>query len=204
MTNRDIDIERLLPLPPAVLHILIALGEGEKHGYAMMREVADRTEGKVRMSPGTLYGSIRKMLDDGLIEEAFRRGSADDERRRYRAGAGRTHAHDLSRHPPCRPRTAPRTDVHTRRAGDARARHRRQYGHFQRGAGGRVAAAAQPGFGSPRPHLGEERLAADPAVLRVRAELHVMARTRPFIRRTRRLADDQHHDHDGRRPATAH
>ena len=83
MTNRDIDIERLLPLPPAVLHILIALGEGEKHGYAMMREVADRTEGKVRMSPGTLYGSIRKMLDDGLIEEAFRRGSADDERRRY-------------------------------------------------------------------------------------------------------------------------
>ena len=59
MTNRDIDIERLLPLPPAVLHILIALGEGEKHGYAMMREVADRTEGKVRMSPGTLYGSIR-------------------------------------------------------------------------------------------------------------------------------------------------
>ena len=83
MTNRDIDIERLLPLPPAVLHILIALGEGEKHGYAMMREIADRTEGKVRMSPGTLYGSIRKMLDDGLIEEAFRRGSADDERRRY-------------------------------------------------------------------------------------------------------------------------
>jgi DNA-binding PadR family transcriptional regulator len=84
MTNLDIadEAERLLPLPPAVLHILIALGEGEKHGYAVMQEVAARTDGQVRMSPGTLYGSIRKMLDDGLIEESFRR-SADDERRRY-------------------------------------------------------------------------------------------------------------------------
>ena len=48
------DVDRLLPLPPAVLHILIALGEDEKHGYAVMQDVADRTEGKVRMSPGTL------------------------------------------------------------------------------------------------------------------------------------------------------
>jgi DNA-binding PadR family transcriptional regulator len=78
-------------LAPAVLHILIALGEGEKHGYAVMQEVAERTEGKVRMSPGTLYGSIRKMLDDGLIEELFhraaqgdpRRTGTDDARRRY-------------------------------------------------------------------------------------------------------------------------
>ena len=78
------DVERLLPLPPAVLHILIALGDSEKHGYAMMQEVADRTDGRVRMSPGTLYGSIRRMLGDGLIEEFFRRGAAaDDERRRY-------------------------------------------------------------------------------------------------------------------------
>ena len=83
MTNFDIDVRRLLPLAPAVFHILIALGEGEKHGYAMMQEVADRTGGEVRMSPGTLYGSIRKMLDEGLIEESFRRASADDERRRY-------------------------------------------------------------------------------------------------------------------------
>ena len=87
MTKRDIadrDVERLLPLAPAILHILIALGEGERHGYAVMQEVAERTEGKVRMSPGTLYGSIRKMLDEGLIEELFRRGvPADDERRRY-------------------------------------------------------------------------------------------------------------------------
>ena len=83
MTKRDVDVERRLPLPPAVFHILIALGEGEKHGYAVMQEVAERTGGKVRMSPGTLYGSIRKMLDDGLIEEFFRRGAPDDERRRY-------------------------------------------------------------------------------------------------------------------------
>lgn len=83
MTTSDIDADRLLPLPPAVLHILIALGEGEKHGYAVMQEVAVRTEGKVRMSPGTLYGSIRKMLDDGLIEERFRGQAAGDERRRY-------------------------------------------------------------------------------------------------------------------------
>ena len=84
MTKRDTDVEQQLPLPPAVLHILIALGESERHGYAVMQEVAERTGGKVRLSPGTLYGSIRKMLDEGLIEELFRRGqAADDERRRY-------------------------------------------------------------------------------------------------------------------------
>ena len=84
MTKRDTEIDRQLPLPPAVFHILIALGEGERHGYAVMQDVAERTGGKVRMSPGTLYGSIRKMLDEGLIEELFRRGqAADDERRRY-------------------------------------------------------------------------------------------------------------------------
>ena len=84
MTKHDTDVEGQLPLPPAVFHILIALGEGEKHGYAVMQEVAERTGGKVRMSPGTLYGSIRKMLDDGLIEELFPRGAAgEDERRRY-------------------------------------------------------------------------------------------------------------------------
>jgi len=89
MTKRDIDVERMLPLPPAAFHILIALAEGEKHGYAVMQDVAARTDGKVRMSPGTLYGSIRKMLDDGLIEELFWRGrkgavSADERRRYYR------------------------------------------------------------------------------------------------------------------------
>ncbi|HWK08460.1 MAG TPA: PadR family transcriptional regulator [Vicinamibacterales bacterium] len=77
-------VERYLPLPPAVLHILIAIGEGERHGYAIMQEVAERTNGRVRMSPGTLYGSIRRLLDDGLIEELTRHpGHHDDERRRY-------------------------------------------------------------------------------------------------------------------------
>ena len=60
MTNSDRDVERLLPLLPAMFHILIALGDGEKHGYAVMQDVARRTDGKVRMSPGTLYGSLRK------------------------------------------------------------------------------------------------------------------------------------------------
>jgi DNA-binding PadR family transcriptional regulator len=83
MSQFDIDARRLLPLPPAVFHILIALGEGDKHGYAVMQEVAERTGGEVRMSPGTLYGSIRKMLDDGLIEESFHPGRSEDERRRY-------------------------------------------------------------------------------------------------------------------------
>ena len=85
MTERDIDVERLLPLPPAMLHILIALGEGEQHGYAVMQDVSERTDGKVRMSPGTLYGSIRKMLDEGLIEELFQRGARGAPRRRAAA-----------------------------------------------------------------------------------------------------------------------
>jgi DNA-binding PadR family transcriptional regulator len=77
-------IERRLPLPPAFLHILIAIGDGERHGYAIMQEVSGRTGGKIRLSPGTLYGSIRRMLDDGLIEELGRRPAQDDdERRRY-------------------------------------------------------------------------------------------------------------------------
>ena len=67
----------------AIFHILIALAEGEKHGYAVMQEVAAQTAGEMRMSPGTLYGSIRKMVDEGLIEESFRRAADDDERRRY-------------------------------------------------------------------------------------------------------------------------
>jgi DNA-binding PadR family transcriptional regulator len=79
----DADVARLLPLPPAFFHILIALGEGERHGYAIMQDVAQRTDGKVRMSPGTLYGSIRRMLDEGLIDELTRRPDEDDERRRY-------------------------------------------------------------------------------------------------------------------------
>ena len=75
----------VLPLTPAVFHILLALAAGEKHGYAMMREIEDLSDGAVRLGPGTLYRSIKRMLDDGLIEEAGERQdpALDDERRRY-------------------------------------------------------------------------------------------------------------------------
>ena len=75
----------MLPLTPAVLHILLALVDGERHGYSIMQEVTQRTGGQVKMGPGTLYGSIKRMLADGLIEETGERPdpSLDDERRRY-------------------------------------------------------------------------------------------------------------------------
>jgi DNA-binding PadR family transcriptional regulator len=73
-----------LPLTPAVLHILLALTGGERHGYAIASEVEETTSGSVRMGPGTLYGSIQRMLAAGLIEEvSSRRASSEDERRRY-------------------------------------------------------------------------------------------------------------------------
>jgi len=77
--------EALLPLTPAVFHILLALADGERHGYGIMQEIAARTDGTMRMGPGTLYGSIKRMLADGLIEASEERPDpeADDERRRY-------------------------------------------------------------------------------------------------------------------------
>jgi DNA-binding PadR family transcriptional regulator len=73
-----------LPLTPAVLHILLALAGGERHGYAIAGEVEETTSGSVRMGPGTLYGSIRRMSSAGLIEEVSpKRAADDDERRRY-------------------------------------------------------------------------------------------------------------------------
>jgi DNA-binding PadR family transcriptional regulator len=75
----------LTPLSPAVFHILLCLGEGERHGYAIKREIAARTEGKLKLGPAVLYGSIHKMLELGLIEESAERPDPhlDDERRRY-------------------------------------------------------------------------------------------------------------------------
>jgi DNA-binding PadR family transcriptional regulator len=75
----------LTPLSAAVFHILLSLGEGERHGYAIKREIAARTEGKLKLGPGVLYGSINKMLELGLIEESADRPDPhlDDERRRY-------------------------------------------------------------------------------------------------------------------------
>ena len=70
-----------LPLPSATLHILLALTGGPMHGYAIMRRVDDLSDGAVQMGPGTLYGSIKRMLADGLIEE-IEPSADDDERRR--------------------------------------------------------------------------------------------------------------------------
>jgi DNA-binding PadR family transcriptional regulator len=72
-------------LPPAVFHILMALADEDRHGYAIIQEVRTRTDGEVRLSPGTLYRSIQRMLDDDLIEEVHERPAPelDDERRRY-------------------------------------------------------------------------------------------------------------------------
>ena len=76
--------ESFLPLTPAVFHILLALADEEAHGYAIMQEVAARSEGQVRLGPGTLYGAISRLLDDGLIEECDGpAGESGDARRRY-------------------------------------------------------------------------------------------------------------------------
>jgi DNA-binding PadR family transcriptional regulator len=73
-----------LPLPPAVFQILVALADQDRHGYAIMQDVASRTDGRMKLSPGTLYGSIKRMLEDGLIIEIDERPDPDDdERRRY-------------------------------------------------------------------------------------------------------------------------
>ena len=81
------------PLPPAAFHILLVLAGGENHGYAIMREVAEHTQGKMRLGPGSLYGTIKRMLADSWIEETDERPDPelDDERRRYYrlTGAGR-------------------------------------------------------------------------------------------------------------------
>jgi DNA-binding PadR family transcriptional regulator len=74
------------PLTPVVLHVLLALADGDRHGYAIAQEIESTTAGQIRVGPGTLYGSIQRMLGAGLIEEVSRsaRPAADDDpRRRY-------------------------------------------------------------------------------------------------------------------------
>jgi DNA-binding PadR family transcriptional regulator len=79
------DVDSFLPLPTAVFHILVALADGDRHGYSIMQDVSARTDGKVRLSAGTLYSAVRRMLEQGLIEELRDRPdpAIDDERRRY-------------------------------------------------------------------------------------------------------------------------
>jgi DNA-binding PadR family transcriptional regulator len=84
MTTSHADIRALLPLPPATFHILLALSGDDLHGYAIIQDVAARTGGALRLSAGTLYRSIARMVEQGLITETTRRRSLeDDERRRY-------------------------------------------------------------------------------------------------------------------------
>jgi DNA-binding PadR family transcriptional regulator len=83
MTPRD--PEDLLPLRPVVFHVLLSLTDAERHGYAIVQDIADRSSARLRLEPGNLYRTLRFMLDEGLIEESSRRpaAEADDERRRY-------------------------------------------------------------------------------------------------------------------------
>ncbi len=86
MGTRDaVEPHDFLPLPSSSFHVLLDLAEDEKHGYAIMREVERISEGAVRMGPGTLYGTIKRLLEMGLVEESGERPDPelDDERRRY-------------------------------------------------------------------------------------------------------------------------
>jgi DNA-binding PadR family transcriptional regulator len=83
MPDRARHPDHLLPLKPKVLHILIALADGPRHGYAIMQEVAARTDGHVRVWPAAMYGTLRELEDLDLIVESDERPSDDDERRRY-------------------------------------------------------------------------------------------------------------------------
>jgi DNA-binding PadR family transcriptional regulator len=85
MANDELSIDSLLPLPPATFHILLALAGEDRHGYGIIQDVAARTGGELRLSPGTLYRSIQRMQEQGLIVETRERPAPeeDDERRRY-------------------------------------------------------------------------------------------------------------------------
>jgi DNA-binding PadR family transcriptional regulator len=78
-------IERFLPLRPNWFHVLLSLANEEQHGYGIMQEVLERTNGKIRLWPATLYGTLERLSDEGLISESSRRPPADedDARRRY-------------------------------------------------------------------------------------------------------------------------
>ncbi len=88
----DVDPRSLLPLPAAQFHVLVALTEGDRHGYAVMQAVEESSGGVVKMGPATLYGTLKRLVDHGLAEETDHRPSEDDDQRRryYRlTGLGR-------------------------------------------------------------------------------------------------------------------
>ena len=81
----EIDVQKFLPLKTQWFHIMLSLAGGEQHGYGIMHDVLDRTDGKVRLWPATLYGSIKRLIEAELIEESDERPAPelDDARRRY-------------------------------------------------------------------------------------------------------------------------
>ena len=85
MPKADTAPGEIPPLTPAVFHVLLALTDGERHGYAIMQEVAENTDGQMQMGPGTLYGTIKRLIEARMIEESDQRPDPelDDERRRY-------------------------------------------------------------------------------------------------------------------------
>jgi DNA-binding PadR family transcriptional regulator len=85
MALPDRDPQALLPLTPALFHVLLALVDGEKHGYAILKDVAQRTGGQVALGTGTLYGIVKRLLADGLIRESA--AGSTDRRRAYRLTA---------------------------------------------------------------------------------------------------------------------
>ena len=105
MTHENEDIDAILPLPPATFHILMALADEDRHGYAVIQDIAARTDGELKMSAGTLYRSIQRMQEQGLIVETRSRRAPedDDERRRYYRitpfglAVARAEAHRLTR-----------------------------------------------------------------------------------------------------------
>jgi DNA-binding PadR family transcriptional regulator len=83
MSDRPRSVDRLLPVKPKLLHILLALADGPRHGYSIMQEVAARSDGQVRIWPAGLYGALRELEELDWIAELDKRPSDDDERRRY-------------------------------------------------------------------------------------------------------------------------
>ena len=85
MGHTQDEIKALLPLPAVTFHILMSVADDPRHGYAIIQDVAARTSGAVRLGPGTLYRSIQRMLEQGVLEEIHERPAPDedDERRRY-------------------------------------------------------------------------------------------------------------------------
>ncbi len=82
MTHAD-NPSSFLPLSPAILHILLALAAEDRHGYAIMREIIQQSQGQYKIGPGTLYDNLQKMMNQGLVEESRRAGRDEDPRRRY-------------------------------------------------------------------------------------------------------------------------